>query len=152
MIWDMKVSEEASIFIIWSSNLLSPTRQNFFTIQRKTACFFAFPLPFHRPRLLHWSSYDISATGSKYWQKLILQKVGKGMTAFSTQRKRKSKKRDWKELKLWQVNKIRLFLGPTDQRITDFFCSFASVVGKALEMVDKEKMEEGLVHHILNQG
>lgn len=60
--------------------------------------------------------------------------------------------RDWKELKVWQVAKIRPFLGPIDQEIIDFFCSFASVVGKALEMVVKEQMEERSVNHILNRG
>lgn len=51
-----------------------------------------------------------------------------------------------------QDAKIRPFLGPIDQENTDFFCSFASVVGKTLEMVFLEQMEEQSVNHILNQG
>lgn len=42
MIWDMKFSDEASIFIIRSRNLSIPTRHNFFTIQWKDICLISF--------------------------------------------------------------------------------------------------------------
>lgn len=64
--------------------------------------------------------------------------------AFSTQRK-ETKNRDWKELKVWQVTKIRPFLGPIDQETLDNSAALQNGLVK-------EQMEEQSVNHILNEG